>query len=97
MSDPIMVLVRSEAGAEKYQREIARFDVAGTVVVVMVDVYDVLNAFRVTDPTIAHAVKKLLVAGQRGSKDEVQDLTEARQSIDRSLELRSGPYLPVMV
>jgi len=97
MSDPIMVLVRSEVGAEKYQREIARFDVAGTVVVVMVDVYDVLNAFHVTDPTIAHAVKKLLVAGQRGSKDEVQDLTEARQSIDRSLELRSGPYLPVMV
>jgi len=97
VSEKVIVLVKSEVGAEQYQREIVSFDVAGTTVVVMVDVYDVLKAFRVTDPAVAHAVKKLLAAGQRGGKDEIQDLTEARQSIDRALELLAGSYNPVMV
>jgi len=97
VSEKVIVLVKSEVGAEQYQREIVSFDVAGTTVVVMVDVYDVLNAFRVTDSAVAHAVKKLLAAGRRGCKDEVQDLTEARQSIDRAIELRAGRYQPVIV
>lgn len=63
----------------KYQREIA----SG----VYVDVYDVLVAFGVTNPAIAHAIKKLLCPGQRGHKSLRDDLVEARQSVDRAIEL----------
>jgi len=53
----------------------------------LMDVYDVLNAFEVTDPMIAHAVKKLLVSGgRRGGKSEKQDIEEARWSIDECLK-----------
>jgi hypothetical protein len=51
------------------------------------DVYDVLWAFKVTNPATAHAIKKLLKPGQRGHKDEITDLTEAAQSIARAIEL----------
>lgn len=54
---------------------------------IAVDVYDVLVAFNVTCPAIQHAVKKLLCPGQRGTKDAMQDLQEARFSIDRAMQL----------
>lgn len=52
-----------------------------------VDVYDVLIAFGVTCPARQHAIKKLLCAGQRGTKSESDDLKEAKQSIERAIEL----------
>lgn len=54
---------------------------------ISVDVYDVLVAFNVTCPAIQHALKKLLCPGQRGTKDAMQDLQEARFSIDRAMQL----------
>jgi hypothetical protein len=51
-----------------------------------VDVYDVLDAFKVTRSAVAHAVKKLLAPGQRGVKSEIADLKEARDSIDRAIQ-----------
>lgn len=55
------------------------------------DVYDVLKAFGVTCPAVAHAVKKLLCAGQRGHKDRLTDLREAMTALARAAELeRSG-------
>jgi hypothetical protein len=51
------------------------------------DVYDVLRAFEVTDPAIAHAVKKLLVTGGRnGGKSKEQDLHEALWSLKESIK-----------
>jgi len=52
-----------------------------------IDVYDVLKAFNVVNPATQHAIKKLLASGQRGYKDVVQDLKEARDSITRAIEL----------
>lgn len=37
-------------------------------------------------PAIDHALKKLLAPGQRGVKDERQDLVEARDSLDRAIQ-----------
>jgi hypothetical protein len=37
--------------------------------------------------TVGHAVKKLMCLGQRGVKGKLQDLEEARNSINRALEL----------
>jgi hypothetical protein len=54
---------------------------------VEVDVYDVLAAFHVTNPATAHAIKKLLCAGQRGHKSLRQDLLEAKVAIERAIDL----------
>lgn len=40
---------------------------------VFVDVYDVLAAFKVTNPALQHLVKKALAVGQRGHKDAETD------------------------
>ena len=55
----------------------------------VVDVYDVLMAFNVTNPATQHAIKKLLMPGNRGHKDKITDLKEAHQSIARAIELES--------
>ena len=64
----------------KYSRRIGRE---------IVDVYDVLMAFNVTNPATQHAIKKLLMPGNRGHKDKITDLKEAHQSIARAIELES--------
>lgn len=53
-----------------------------------VDVYRVLLIFNVTHPCIQHAVKKLLAAGQRGTKDADKDIAEAIESLQRWQEMR---------
>jgi hypothetical protein len=65
-------------GKSKYHREI----LPG----IWVDVYDVLDAFDVTDPGYQHAVKKLLAVGKRGHKDENEDRKDILDSITRSNE-----------
>lgn len=54
---------------------------------VEVDVYCVLKAFNVTNPAVAHAVKKLLCPGQREKGGVLQDLTEAKDAIFRAIEM----------
>lgn len=53
----------------------------------VIDVYRVLLAFGVDDAAVAHAIKKLLLAGKRGNKTRAQDLLEAMDSLSRSLEM----------
>jgi len=53
-----------------------------------IDVYRVLELFNVTDPCIAHAIKKMLVAGGRGGKDTKKDVQEAIVCLDRWLDMR---------
>jgi hypothetical protein len=57
---------------------------------VFVDLYDVLVAFDVTNPAAAHAVKKIMCSGKRGVKSKAQDLIEARQALDRAIEMALG-------
>lgn len=52
-----------------------------------IDIYDVLQAWQVTNPAIQHAIKKLLQPGQRGHKTRTEDLQEALVSIERAIEL----------
>lgn len=67
----------------KYNRALMRNDG-------LIDVYDVLDSFEVKCPATQHAVKKLLAAGQRGTKTVRQDLEEAMASISRAIELASN-------
>jgi len=67
----------------KYDRTIIGKYATGKCVV---DVYRVLNAFPTGSPEIDHAVKKLLAAGKRGAKDELQELREYVQSIESRID-----------
>lgn len=48
-----------------------------------VDIYRVLQMFDVTDPCLQHAAKKILCAGQRGTKTQAQDVQEAIDTLAR--------------
>lgn len=52
-----------------------------------VDVYAILYLFEVTDPCIAHVVKKLLCTGKRGHKDFERDLQDSIDSLMRCMTL----------
>lgn len=65
----------------------------GDVLGIRVDVYCVLGAFEVPTAARGHAIKKLLCAGIRGKGDELKDLLEARDALDRDIEnllMRNG-------
>lgn len=50
----------------------------------VVDVYRVLALFSVVDPCLQHAIKKLLVAGQRGAGKSIEkDVQEAVDTLGR--------------
>ena len=51
------------------------------------DVYDVLDAFNVTCPALAHLTKKSLCVGIRGHKDTNIDLDEIKEASIRAIEL----------
>lgn len=49
-----------------------------------VDVYDVLEAFKINCSAMQHAIKKLLMAGKRGFKSYDADCNEAINSVEQS-------------
>lgn len=53
-----------------------------------IDIYRVISLWNVTDPCIQHAIKKLLVAGNRGYKDVEKDIQEAIDSLNRWKEMQ---------
>ena len=66
----------------KYKREIKPG--------VFVDVYDVLFAWRVTNPALQHLIKKALQPGERGHKDLETDLQDIIDSAVRAKDLERG-------
>lgn len=52
-----------------------------------IDIYRMLELFGVTDQALGHAVKKLICAGQRGSKSFEQDVREAVDTLNRRLQM----------
>lgn len=74
----------SEDG-KKYLRVINSAVTPGSCV--WVDVYEVLIAFGVTCPARAHAIKKLLCAGQRGKGDALDDLRGAAAAVARAIQI----------
>jgi len=83
-----MTDTKKEHTGNKYHREIQSVhpDSLGSVVV---DVYNVLEAYQVACPAIQHAVKKLLCAGLRGKGSACDDLVEARDAVTRAIELQT--------
>jgi hypothetical protein len=54
---------------------------------VMIDVYDVLQAWSVTNPALQHLIKKALCPGERGHKGRQEDLQDVLDSAKRAIEL----------
>ena len=52
------------------------------------DIYRILKLYEVSDPCLQHSIKKLLCAGNRGVKNQTQDINEAIQSLKRFLEMQ---------
>ena len=52
------------------------------------DIYRILKLYEVSDPCLQHAIKKLLCAGKRGVKNQIQDINEAILSLKRLLEMQ---------
>jgi hypothetical protein len=50
-----------------------------------IDVYTVLQGFNIQKPALQHAVKKILMTGKRGHKDEKQDLVEIISALSRAV------------
>jgi len=73
---------KMEKQYNKYQKQIK--DIDGNIIG-YVDVYSVLSAFNVTEPGLQHAIKKILMPGQRGKNNFKNDLTEAIQAIKRTI------------
>lgn len=63
-----------------------------------VDVYRVLQLFGVTDPCLQHAIKKLLVAGNRGAKNMDKDIQEAIDTLERwqAMRVEDGKEAPAL-
>ena len=76
----------AKAMEEAYNRPFGRYfkDVSNLQ---SIDIYKVLELFGVKSHAVGHAVKKLLVAGARGGKDERQDVQEAIAALQRHLEM----------
>jgi hypothetical protein len=72
-------VVAEQPTRNKYSREIKKG--------VFVDVYDLLQAFEVSDPCLQHLIKKALAAGKRGHKDALTDYKDILASAKRALEL----------
>jgi len=60
-----------------------------------IDLYRVFKLFEVNDPCLQHAAKKIMCAGQRGTKDLVKDISEALDSLNRALAMIAEDAVPV--
>lgn len=67
-----------------YHKDVSQYDT--------IDVYAVCKIFDVQDTSgcLQHAIKKLLVTGQRGHKDRKTDIQNAIDTLNRLLELEHG-------
>lgn len=52
-----------------------------------IDVYRIIDLYKITDPCDQHALKKLLVPGGRGHKDVMQDTQDVIDTMQRKLEM----------
>lgn len=80
----------SKIPMNKYQKIIHGKDQNGNVVKCIVDVYDVLEAWKTTNPALQHLIKKALQPGERGHKSLVEDLKDIIASAQRALEIEQS-------
>jgi len=83
--EPVEELEYTPPTQNKYNRTIIGKEAKSCIV----DVYDVLKAFEVTNPALQHLIKKALCVGIRGHKDSSTDLQDIIDSAIRAKELHN--------
>jgi len=94
---------KEEVGKEKFRGYLEKFDAAvstnkyrrtvqgenanGDPVYIYIDVYDVLEAFEVTNSAYQHLIKKALCTGIRGHKSAYEDANDIVESALRGREI----------
>lgn len=58
-------------------------------VIVYIDVYGVLELFKVSCPALQHGLKKLLQPGNRGHKGKMKDLCEGYESVRTAVHMEA--------
>ena len=81
--EDFMFLEKPKPKHSHYHKNVSQYDT--------IDVYAVCKIFDVQDTSgcLQHAIKKLLVTGQRGHKDRQTDIQNAIDTLNRLLELES--------
>lgn len=75
---------------ERYQRRIHQsIDGLGKDKSITVDIADIVEAFSLPY-MLAQAAKKIMLPGERGSKDRLKDLREAAWSIQRQIQIEEA-------
>jgi hypothetical protein len=69
-----------------YFKDVSKYD--------FIDVYRVIDLYKITDPCIQHAIKKLLVPGDRGLKNIEKDIQDAIDSLVRWQVMRAEEKRP---
>ena len=64
-----------------YFKDVSNLDV--------IDVYRIIDLWKITDPCNQHALKKILCPGERGHKDIIQDTQDVIDTMQRKLEMFS--------
>lgn len=84
---------------KKYLRPVWGWDFEGNRKLIgFIDVYDAINAFGVTCPATAHAIKKLLCAGIRGKGDTAADLKGVDAALQRATQLEEeARHTPIIL
>ena len=79
----MMLTVEKQQKHSHYHKSVSDYDT--------IDVYVICDLYvKDNSGCIQHAVKKLLCCGERGVKDNVRDLQEAIDTIQRKIEILKG-------
>jgi hypothetical protein len=54
---------------------------------IKLDPYRIFKIYNITEPAQQHVIKKLLVPGERGGKDLIQDIKESINGLNRWIEM----------
>jgi hypothetical protein len=78
------ILVKVDKQKEKtkhshYKKDVKHLD--------YIDVYRIIDLYKLDDPCFQHALKKILVPGARGHKDLTKDINDIIDTMQRKLEM----------
>ena len=80
--DGILIRVDKEDKQQKhqhYKKDVRHID--------YIDVYRIIDLYELHDPCFQHALKKILVPGERGHKDLTKDINDIIDTMQRKLEM----------
>ena len=80
--DGILIKVDKEDKQQKhqhYKKDVKHLD--------YIDVYRIIELYELHDPCFQHALKKILVPGERGHKDLTKDINDIIDTMQRKLEM----------